>query len=37
MENEELTPQGYIYPDKVKSPFWEEDENDNEEQEDNVE
>lgn len=36
MENEELTPQGYIYPDKVKSPFWEE-ENDNEEQEDNVE
>ena len=25
MENEELTPQGYIYADMVKHPFWEED------------
>lgn len=32
MENEELTPQGYIYPDMVKHPFWEEDEDTEEEE-----
>ncbi len=32
MENEELTPQGYIYPDMVKHPFWEEDTEEEEEE-----